>query len=183
MLRLSFNICSKTVFRNQSTTFKLPSRILIPKGFENVNACAKFSTNPDEKPKVKIGLNIGNTEHIYHGVLSRQIRAVKVFSLTSSIAGILLQPMLYEKSQELGGIGMTVAVCSMVGFFTFVTPLLLHLVTRKYVIDMEFDHETETYTASTISFFLYTKRVSMFGRYLQYRRIVYTFFLNSPFTN
>lgn len=44
-----------------------------------------------------------------------------------------------------------------VGFFTFVTPLLLHFVTKKYVTSLTFDPDKETYTAETLTFFL-TKR-------------------------
>lgn len=41
-----------------------------------------------------------------------------------------------------------------VGFFTFVTPILLHSVTKKYVINLTFNPDKETYTAETLTFFL-----------------------------
>lgn len=55
--------------------------------------------------------------------------------------------------------GMLVAVGSFVGFFTFVTPLLIHWITKKYVTSLEYDPERDVYSATTLSFFLLEKKV------------------------
>ncbi|XP_058835150.1 transmembrane protein 70 homolog, mitochondrial [Topomyia yanbarensis] len=91
---------------------------------------------------------------VYHGILSPQIRAVKVFSLATSIGGIVAQPILLEQANKIGGTPMIVAVCGIAGFFTFVTPFLLHLITKRYVIDLCYDVASKEYTATTISFLL-----------------------------
>jgi TMEM70/TMEM186/TMEM223 protein family len=39
---------------------------------------------------------------VYYGLLTPNIRSVKVFSLTTSIAGVMAQPILYEQAAKLG---------------------------------------------------------------------------------
>uniref|UniRef100_A0A182JC54 Transmembrane protein 70 homolog, mitochondrial n=1 Tax=Anopheles atroparvus TaxID=41427 RepID=A0A182JC54_ANOAO len=91
---------------------------------------------------------------VYYGTLTPQIRAVKVFSLATSIGGIVAQPILLEQASKIGGMPMIVAVCGFAGFFTFVTPILLHLVTKRYVTELNYDPAKQQYTAVTITFFL-----------------------------
>ncbi|XP_038211683.1 transmembrane protein 70 homolog, mitochondrial [Zerene cesonia] len=98
-------------------------------------------------------------ERIYYGNLTPQIRSVKVFSVCSSIAGLCAQPILVKEASNIGSTSLLVALCSVVGFFTFVTPILLHLVTKKYVTEMHYDPSTSTYRATTISFFLIPKKL------------------------
>ncbi|XP_044754587.1 transmembrane protein 70 homolog, mitochondrial [Coccinella septempunctata] len=96
---------------------------------------------------------------VYDGILSSQIRGVKAFSLSSSIIGLLAQPILYKEIVSTGNIPIIVAAYSCVGFFTFVTPLLLHSITKKYVTSLEYVPEEEKYIAYTINFFCLTKKV------------------------
>lgn len=98
----------------------------------------------------------GNSKEIkiYYGDLTPRIKAVKVFSLTTSLTGICAQPIIMEQGSKLGGAPMMWFLCTFVGFFTFVTPVLLHFITNKYVTEMSFNPETGVYTAVTISFLL-----------------------------
>ncbi|XP_026752160.2 transmembrane protein 70 homolog, mitochondrial [Galleria mellonella] len=98
-------------------------------------------------------------ERIYYGPLTPQIRAVKVFSLCSSLAGLVAQPILIKEASTIGSTSLLVAVCSVVGFFTFITPILLHVITKKYVTEIEYDDATSTYKASTVNFFLVRKEI------------------------
>lgn len=103
-----------------------------------------------------------NPKRIYYGSLTPQIRAVKVFSLSTSIAGLFAQPILIEQTTKMGGTtGVLIAVCGFVGFFTFVTPMLLHLITKKYVTEIEYDPATQEYMATVISFLLRKKQVEL----------------------
>lgn len=99
-------------------------------------------------------------EQIYYGTLTPKIRAVKVFSLTTSLVGLAAQPILVEQGAKLGGTALIVFMCGFVGFFTFVTPLFLHFITKKYVCRIHYDSATHEYTATTISFFLLKKEVN-----------------------
>lgn len=98
---------------------------------------------------------------IYEGKYTKQILRVKMFSLTTSAMGLVAQPVLWQKGLEVSGTGLSVLICSVAGIFTFVTPLLLHFVTKKYVIDIEYNKKTDEYTCITISFFLFKNKVTL----------------------
>lgn len=73
-----------------------------------------------------------------------------------------------EQGSKLGGAPMMYFLCGVVGFFTFVTPVLLHVITKKYVTEITYDESTEEYTATTISFFLTKIQVNS-RKYFQLR--------------
>ncbi|XP_034104463.1 transmembrane protein 70 homolog, mitochondrial [Drosophila albomicans] len=93
-------------------------------------------------------------QRVYYGSLAPRMKLVKLFSLTTSFAGIAAQPILMEQGLKIGGTGMAVLLCTVGGFFTFVTPLLLHFVTKKYVTELHYNQATDEYTATTISLIL-----------------------------
>lgn len=85
---------------------------------------------------------------------------VKVFSLTTSFAGLIAQPVLYEQAVKLSNsTPVIVAVCGFVGFFTFVTPFLLHVITKRYVTELHYDPLTQEYIATVITFFLLRQQI------------------------
>ncbi|CAH0579108.1 unnamed protein product [Chrysodeixis includens] len=108
---------------------------------------------------VKLKEEESNLECIYYGPLTPQIKGVKVFSLSSSVAGLIAQPIIIREAASLGSTSLIVALCSVVGFFTFVTPVLLHIITKKYVTELHYNPETSTYKAITINFFLARKQI------------------------
>lgn len=84
-----------------------------------------------------------------------------MFSLTTSIVGVCAQPMLYQKAAELGSsTPVIVALCGFIGFFTFITPFLIHFVTKKYVTELHYDAANKEYIATIINFFMMKKQVS-----------------------
>lgn len=93
-------------------------------------------------------------QRIYYGTLAPRMKMVKFFSLSTSLAGLAAQPILLEQGMKIGGTGMAVFLCTIGGFFTFVTPLLLHFITKKYVTELHYNPQTEEYTATTISLLL-----------------------------
>lgn len=99
-------------------------------------------------------------EIIYTGKFKSRIVRVKLFSLSSSMMGLAAMPILQEKCMEIGGTGLAAFVCSIAGIFTFITPVLLHFVTKKYVIEVTHDPKTDEYVATTVSFFLMKNEVS-----------------------
>lgn len=105
---------------------------------------------------------------IYTGSLSDRIKLVKMFSLSTSGMGLVVQPMLLEKGTELGGSGVAILLCGVAGIFTFVTPFLLHLITKKYVAELDFKPNTDEYKATIISIVLRRIEVNIiyFNHYL-----------------
>lgn len=130
--------------RSITTSGRLATKSI---GTENFNASSDTEAHPD-----------GVT--IYTGKFTRQIIRVKLFSLTTSCMGLLAQPVLWHKGLEVSGTGLSVLLCSVAGVFIFVTPVLLHFVTKKYVIDIKYNEKTDEYTSMTVSFFLFQNKVS-----------------------
>lgn len=96
-------------------------------------------------------------------MLAPRIRQLKIVSFMTSGMGLCVQPLLLLKASEVGSsLAATIGICTITGFFTFITPVLIHLMTRKYVTSIEFNEKTEEYNVSLISFFLKPKQVSIF---------------------
>lgn len=132
---------------------------------QNINKLKNFSAYPYTTIKRSYTIKITEGEKsniIYYGPLTPQIKGVKVFSLSSSVAGLLAQPIIIREAANIGSTSLIVALCSVVGFFTFVTPILLHLITKKYVTEISYDPTTSTYKATTINFFLARKQVGSY---------------------
>lgn len=114
-------------------------------------------------------------ERIYYGPLTPQIRAVKLFSVGSSALGLAAQPIILREANTIGSTSLLIAICSVVGFFTFVTPILLHFITKKYVTEIHYNPESLTYRATTISFFLTPVKVSTSLLLYQFKNYVIFF--------
>lgn len=151
MLRMCVrNICASNKSFAQSVLLKE-----ITHNLKNITGCPNVITR-----HFASGVKDDNKlERIYYGPLTPQIKAVKVFSLSSSVAGLLAQPIIIREAATIGSTSLIIALCSVVGFFTFVTPLLLHLITKKYVTEISYNPTTSTYKATTINFFLTPKQV------------------------
>jgi hypothetical protein len=123
---------------------------------DQYKSCVQLST------KCHYGSSVTDTSkgsiQVYYGNLTPQIRAVKIFSLLSSVTGLASQPILIQQVPNLGT-PVVVALFGFVGFFTFVTPILLHMITKKYVTYIYFDSSTGNYSAICLTFFLRKKKV------------------------
>lgn len=151
MLRLCLQTtCLQSKSLIQHNLHKQISKLKCVSVYQN-KVIRQFSTDTKEEEQI---------EQIYYGPLTPQIKAVKIFSLTSSVAGLMAQPIIVKQASTIGSTSLLVVMCSMVGFFTFITPLLLHFITKKYVTEISYDSDTSTYKATTINFFLAEKEVS-----------------------
>ncbi|XP_028283583.1 transmembrane protein 70, mitochondrial isoform X2 [Parambassis ranga] len=99
---------------------------------------------------------------IYTGNLGTAVRGVKFFSYSTSMASLLIVPQILLKT-GLGvqSIALQAAFCGCIGFFTFITPVLFHIVTKGYVVRLYHNPDRDTYTAITYSVFL-TEKKSVF---------------------
>lgn len=96
---------------------------------------------------------------IYTGSLGSAVRGVKLFSYSTSGASLFLMPhILLNTGLGLQSFAMQAVFCGVIGFFTFLTPVLLHLITKGYVIRLYHDPDRDTYTAITYSVFLTEKK-------------------------
>lgn len=138
------------------------SRRSLSTSLSKMDAFSKQSSESDSNIKPERERSDGDPKKngapdvIYVGTLARYVRIVKVFSLSTSVAGICLQPFIYQKLSALPVI-LAVAVGGFASFFIYMTPLLLHLVSKRYVTQMTLDPVTGEYTATTYTFFLRKK--------------------------
>ncbi|XP_072525039.1 transmembrane protein 70, mitochondrial [Salminus brasiliensis] len=100
---------------------------------------------------------------IYTGKLNKSVFAVKSFSYTTSIISLCVLPQILMKTGlAVSSIGLKVALCSIFGGFTFLTPVLLHMISKKYVLRLYHNKDTDTYTAFTYNVFLMEKKTTFY---------------------
>ncbi|XP_067218783.1 transmembrane protein 70, mitochondrial [Chanodichthys erythropterus] len=98
-------------------------------------------------------------ELIYTGNLGKAVLGVKFFSYSSSMFSLCVMPyVLLKTGIGVNSLALQVAFCGFIGFFTFLTPVLLHLITKGYVVRLYHNKETDMYTAITYSALLVEKR-------------------------
>ncbi|XP_069816064.1 transmembrane protein 70, mitochondrial isoform X2 [Dendropsophus ebraccatus] len=96
---------------------------------------------------------------VYVGNLGTAVLGVKFFSYSTSMISLIILPMIFTKSGiGIDSLPLKIAFFGMVGFFTFVTPVTLHYVTKGYVARLYYNKEKDLYTAVTYDVFLREKR-------------------------
>ncbi|XP_043545095.1 transmembrane protein 70, mitochondrial isoform X1 [Chiloscyllium plagiosum] len=96
---------------------------------------------------------------IYSGNLARVVLGVKFFSYSTSIFTLCMMPyILLHSGLGIQNPALQVAFCGIMGFFTFLSPLVLHFLTKGYVIHLYHDAKTDNYTAITYSVLLQQKK-------------------------
>ncbi|XP_015117349.1 transmembrane protein 70 homolog, mitochondrial [Diachasma alloeum] len=96
---------------------------------------------------------------IYEGTLTKKMKGVKIFSLSTSLASILMQPYLLPKVLATDSTIALVGVALTTGFFSVGTPFLLNLITRKYVTRMTYDEKRDVYIATVYNIFVRKRQI------------------------
>ncbi|XP_061695054.1 transmembrane protein 70, mitochondrial isoform X2 [Syngnathoides biaculeatus] len=113
-----------------------------------------------------------NEKLIYTGSLAMAVRGVKMFSYSTSGASLFLMPQIFLKTGlGLQSLPLQMAFCSIIGFFTFLTPVLLHFITKGYVVRLYHNSDQDTYTAITYSVFL-TEQRTVFHQKQDYNHLM-----------
>ncbi|KAG9478584.1 hypothetical protein GDO78_012310 [Eleutherodactylus coqui] len=96
---------------------------------------------------------------VYIGNLGTAVLGVKFFSYSTSVISLIIVPLVLEKSGiGINSLPLKIAFLGMVGFFTFLTPVILHHVSKGYVVRLYYNKEKDLYTAITYNVFLREKR-------------------------
>lgn len=90
---------------------------------------------------------------VYEGPMTGVMRRVKYFSFTTSGMGFALQAVVLNRSLQAGEMSWKLVAASIIGTSIIMTPLLLNLLTKRYVTELHFDPNSKLFTASTLSFF------------------------------
>lgn len=97
---------------------------------------------------------------VYVGNLARAVLGVKFFSYSTSMFSLCVMPyVMFKSGVGANSVALQIMFYSIMGFFTFVTPVTLHLLTKGYVVRLYHKPETDTYTAVTYNAFLAEKRM------------------------
>lgn len=93
---------------------------------------------------------------VYVGTMYSSVKKIKLFSLSTSVVAVALQPVFLK---ELLGNATSATLTLALGMnaCVFMTPLFLHMITKRYVTDMYYKDDDGTFTATTYSFFLRKK--------------------------
>ena len=106
----------------------------------------------------KLASSDKHEQEIYSGILSTQIKLVKTFSLTTSVIGLSCQTMLYNYAGSTN-LGVMIASGAFLSFFTFVTPVLIHSISKKYVTKLYYNQVEDKYTAVVYNIFIRPKKI------------------------
>ncbi|KAJ7407529.1 transmembrane protein 70 [Willisornis vidua] len=141
--------------------FRLEKRIFIGgssqvTAFQGVAVRSLSTSSPHEHPE--------HGRLVYKGNLAKTVLGVRFFSYSTSIFNLFMMPYIMLKS----GIGVEsllvqAAFYGLIGFFTFVTPVTLHVLTKGYVIRLYYKDEMDTYTAITYNAIL-AEKATVFHR-------------------
>ena len=94
----------------------------------------------------------GKGKLIYVGTMAPKVKLIKMFSVSTSLAGLCLLPGIVKNLDQGYHILAKLGIASGVSFFIFITPVLIHFFTKRYVTWMYFEEETNKFTATTYNF-------------------------------
>lgn len=86
------------------------------------------------------------------GTVAGRVKLLKMFSISTSIAGACLLPKIYVELGEQYSAPAKMAVMGVTSFFVFMSPVLVHLLSKRYVAWIYYDEETNKFSASTFNF-------------------------------
>ncbi|KAM9626779.1 transmembrane protein 70, mitochondrial isoform 2-T2 [Trichechus inunguis] len=89
---------------------------------------------------------------IYTGNLARTVFGVKCFSYSTSAISLAFLPYIFAQNNIIfGSLPLQILFYGIIGSFTVITPVLLHFVTKGYVVRLYHEATTDTYKAITYS--------------------------------
>ena len=93
---------------------------------------------------------------VYEGRLTKQVKYVKGITISTSVMGILAQPLVLP-SVALLPVFAQAFIGGSFTLFIIGNPLLFQLLTKRYITSLYYDGTNEVFTAHTLSFFLQKK--------------------------
>ncbi|XP_004207188.1 uncharacterized protein LOC101237803 [Hydra vulgaris] len=95
---------------------------------------------------------------VYEGPLSKKIKLIKLFSMSTSVLSLICAPVLVLSNKSEATVFLKVFLASTVVTIGLSTTFLLHWLTRVYVHKMFFHPESATFAVETFNFFGMTTR-------------------------
>uniref|UniRef100_G1PTE3 Transmembrane protein 70 n=1 Tax=Myotis lucifugus TaxID=59463 RepID=G1PTE3_MYOLU len=124
--------------------FRRPAPAQIPICWERCVRCLHKQVEKSEDGRL-----------IYTGNLARTVFGVKCFSYSTSVISLTFLPYIFAQNNVVfGSLPLQILFYGIIGSFTLITPVLLHLVTKGYVIRLYHEATTDTYKAITYNVLL-----------------------------
>ncbi|KAM9626778.1 transmembrane protein 70, mitochondrial isoform 1-T1 [Trichechus inunguis] len=118
-----------------------PGRAQIPVCWEGCVRCLHTQLEKSEDGRL-----------IYTGNLARTVFGVKCFSYSTSAISLAFLPYIFAQNNIIfGSLPLQILFYGIIGSFTVITPVLLHFVTKGYVVRLYHEATTDTYKAITYS--------------------------------
>lgn len=100
---------------------------------------------------------------IYQGNMATFIKSLKLFSLSTSAVGMLGWPLVYfSESFQADASTSSVVMLAGIAAYSLSTPLIMHMLTKRYVTHLEYEEGSDTYSATVYSLFGRHQQVSNF---------------------
>lgn len=130
--------------RGAALLFRRPVPAQIPVCWERCVRCLHTQVEKSEDGRL-----------IYTGNLARTVFGVKCFSYSTSAISLAFLPYIFAQNNVVfGSLPLQILFYGIIGSFTVVTPVLLHFVTKGYVIRLYHEATTDTYKAITYNVLL-----------------------------
>ena len=104
-----------------------------------------------------------NWRVVYEGPLSRAVKRIKIFSLTTATASMIGCPILVFFGKQSVPLVGKLAIAGLLGIVGVATTLFLHAFTRTYVHKAYFSPEEQKFAVETFSLFARLKRSEFYA--------------------
>ncbi|CAF0759570.1 unnamed protein product [Didymodactylos carnosus] len=100
-------------------------------------------------------------ELVYSGSLDRPLMIAKSLSLSSSIGGLCIYPAVFFNSDLLAADNKVIIISFSIitGLFIFITPVLMQLISKRYLIQIYYNSIKNQFTAYYKNFFLIRRKI------------------------
>ncbi|GMT33203.1 hypothetical protein PFISCL1PPCAC_24500 [Pristionchus fissidentatus] len=154
--RISLLLCGRSSIRStvllrlastsSSSPMKLQSLSSISKEELGPSILWQQSNLPSGSPKTP------------HDVVALGVKAAKILSLSSSVAGVVMVPVLssylWEAAAERPSMMAFAVVANSFLILLSFTPLLLHFLAKRFPMDIHYNSHTQTFSTVHYSFFM-----------------------------
>ncbi|CAB3397767.1 unnamed protein product [Caenorhabditis bovis] len=93
-----------------------------------------------------------------HDIVSTGVKAAKILSLSSSVAGVIMVPILsnylWDAAAERPTMMMFAIVANTFLVLLSFTPLLLHFLAKRFPLDIFYNNDTKTFTTISYNFLM-----------------------------
>ncbi|KAL7292144.1 hypothetical protein TKK_0014218 [Trichogramma kaykai] len=119
-----------------------------------------YSTKSDQNKAAADKKDESECEIVYMGQQNKNIKNIKMISLSTSLMGLSVQPIVYQKAVLSGEVtNFTLPIFALLGLFALATPPLLNLITKRYILSIEYYPKRDKYVASVYTLFARQKKI------------------------